>query len=255
MIREALTKKRHTRWYWPSGKACHEITCANGVATQPDVRHAKKLGLYPSVTSILKMLNKENLELWKQEELIKACMALKQEQNEPIDTYVGRVVKSAFEKSDTAISFGLETHQFIQDVLQGKERAQYSIPEITQIAIRNTLRREIKEAVCEKEVVHHALKYAGRYDMRSLCHDGRSCIWDTKTQNTKTGEKVKVYDETVMQISAYDAIEPATLHRCLIVSSTEPERVEVVDIEAEEIEKAFKAFIGLREVFKYVKGV
>lgn len=255
MIKTVLNKKRFTHWYKPDGSPCHTIEGANGNIVKVDVRHAKRLGLFPSVTNILKLLAKENLETWKQEQLIKACMELQQGAQEDEAHYINRVVDCAFNKSETAIGFGLECHQFIQDVLQGQERAEYTLPKVTQSIIRDVLKREIASAVCEKEVTHTALKYAGRYDIRSVGHDGKSCLWDTKTQNTKAGEKVKIYDETVMQISAYDAIEPCTLHKCLIVSSTEPERVEVVTLEPDDIAEAFSAFKGLREVFKYVKGV
>lgn len=252
---KTITKNRVTHWYNEKGEARHTVKAQNGNEIKTTVVHARKMGLLPSVTSIIALMHRQALEDWKQEQLIKACMKLDKTLSETDDQYVNRVVDEAFTKSSTAIDFGKETHYFLQDLLQGKMRAEYSIPEITQIAIRNFVNKEILSAVCEKPLVHPAHKYAGQRDCRSVGHDGKTTTWDFKTQSTKVGEKIKSYNEWIMQIAAYDAVEPSDCYKSLVISSTEPERVEVVEYDKETIDGAFKAFLGLREVFKFIKGV
>jgi len=252
---KTITKNRFTHWYNEKGEACHTVTGKYGNEIKTTVVHARKMGFFPSVTSIIGLLHREQLENWKQDQLIRACMKINKTSEETDDQYINRVVEEAFTKSTTAIDFGKETHYFIQDLLQGKMRAEYSIPEITQNAIRNFVNKEIVHSICEKPLVHSVYKYAGQRDCRSVGRDGKSTTWDFKTQSTKVGEKIKSYDEWIMQIAAYDAVEPSDCYQSLIISSTEPERVEVMEYDKETIDAAFKAFLGLREVFKFIKGV
>lgn len=255
-MKDILTKNRFTHWYDQYGNPMHETTGADGVKqVKVTLSHARKNGYYPSVTNILSLLKKEAVEDWKQEQLVKACMNLKRLDTESESDYVHRVVNEAFNKSTKALDFGSEVHYFIQDYLQGTMRATYSIKQETQNKIKEVLDKEIKEGVCEKPLVNKIFKYAGKRDCRSIGHDGKSTTWDFKTQGTVQGKKINSYDEWLMQIAAYDAVELSDCYKSLVISSTEPERVEVIEYSNEDIEEALKGFLGLREVFKFIKGV
>lgn len=255
MVRDILTKNRYTNFYNPDGTPAWEVDGASGKRVKVTVVHARKLGLLPSVTNILSILRKEALEDWKQEQLVRACLDLQRGDTESEHDYVNRVVDKAFSKSETAKDFGSECHYFIQDVLQGKERAEYDLPELTIIAIRNELKKHIVTAVCEKPLVSAGYGYAGRSDCRSIGHDGVATRWEFKTQGTKTGEKIKTYDEWLMQVAAYDHIEPSGAWKALVVSSTEPGRVEIYDYAKDDVNKAFQAFLGLLAAFKFIKKI
>lgn len=256
MIKELISKNRFTHWYTPDGTPAHETDSADGTRkVKVNVTHARKAGLFPSVTSILSLLKKEALEDWKQEQLVKACLTLDRTLSESEHDYVNRVVDHAFSKSEEAKTFGGECHYFMQDVLQKTERAIYDLPEKTMERIREVFTKEMASAVCEKGLVCLEYKYAGRSDCQSTDNAGKTTRWEFKTQGTKPGEPITTYDEWIMQIAAYDFIDPSDYHKAFVVSSTEPGRVDIWTYDAKEKQEAFKAFLGLREVFKFIKKI
>lgn len=253
MVRDILTKNRYTNYYNSDGTPAHEVESSDGKKrVKVTVTHARKLGLYPSVTNILSIIKKEALEDWKQEQLVKACLKLQRGETESEYDYVNRVVDLAFAKSEDAKDFGTEVHYFIQNVLQGKERALYEIPFVTQENIRKCF-ADVVSSECEKPLVSTLHGYAGRSDCRSVNKDGVSCRWEFKTQNTKADKKITVYEDWLMQLAAYNAIEPADTFKVLVVSSTEQERVEVIEIDKKDIEDALNGFLGAVKLFKYLK--
>mgnify|MGYP001470801906 CR=1 FL=1 len=58
------------RFYWPDGRPAFEVPSADGKKQiKPDIRHARKNGLVPSVTTVLKTVRTDNrLEKWEVEQ-------------------------------------------------------------------------------------------------------------------------------------------------------------------------------------------
>ena len=47
--------KESSHWYWPDGRTCYEVERADGKGMRAaTLRDARKLGLYPGVTGIIK---------------------------------------------------------------------------------------------------------------------------------------------------------------------------------------------------------
>ena len=60
-----------------------EMKTKPGQMRPTTVRDAKQLGLFPSVTSIIKILSRPQLESWKQEQAVLAALTLPRKDGEP----------------------------------------------------------------------------------------------------------------------------------------------------------------------------
>ncbi len=61
-------------WYALDGSPCYTIVGRNGRERPTTLRDARKLGLVPSVTGIIKMMAAPGLEAWKANELLMAAL-------------------------------------------------------------------------------------------------------------------------------------------------------------------------------------
>lgn len=101
-----------SHWYTPDGQPFHEIECASkpGEMRPVNVRDARKLGLLPSVTNVLLVIEKRPLTLWKIEQGILAALTLPKLESESLDHYAARVAQDAEQESKKAADFGTRVH-------------------------------------------------------------------------------------------------------------------------------------------------
>lgn len=117
LIKPTSTDSSH--WYTRDGQPCHEIECATkpGQMRPVDVRDARKLGLLPSVTNVLSVIEKKNLMRWKIEQAILSALTLPKLDSETEDHYAARVAQDAEAESRKAMDFGTRLHEAIEFVL------------------------------------------------------------------------------------------------------------------------------------------
>lgn len=113
-------------WYTPLGQACHEVPRSDGSGMRPTtLRDARKLGLLPSVTTILKTLHKQALVEWL---ITQACMSVltaPKLPNEDLDAFVTRVLKTEKQQdqeAQKARDLGTEIHAEIHAEIEARIR-------------------------------------------------------------------------------------------------------------------------------------
>src|SRR5580765_4654690 len=74
------------------------------------VRDARKLGLLPSVTNVLGVINKPELVEWKMTQAVLAALTLPRLNGEGEDGFAKRVVEDALSRCKTAVDFGSAFH-------------------------------------------------------------------------------------------------------------------------------------------------
>jgi hypothetical protein len=178
----------------------HFVDRSDGKGTRPaTLRDAKKLGLLPSPTSILKVLRAPQLEAWLIEMACLAVLTAPRKEGEELDAFVERVLhteRQQDEQAQKARDLGTQIHAAIEAVLTGgqcpKELEPFVLPAIGQA---KTLGR-----VSRTEIVVVGNGYAGRVD----------CILEgtsTTVLDFKTTGAVKLpnpaYWEHELQTSAY----------------------------------------------------
>lgn len=186
---------------------CYQLPKKNGDGMKAvTLREARELNLYPSVTSILSVINKPGLESWKQEQAILSALTLPRLPDEKLDEFVKRVVKDMDDQSEKARGFGSQIHAAIEGYFQHEALTEEIAPYLKSfIEWSNDQVTKVigSEVICGcKEC-----GYAGRLDLVCVLKDSGFSVIDAKTQNVKRnkdGIKQPIfYPEWPRQLAAY----------------------------------------------------
>lgn len=228
MTSAKVTSRSSSRWYWPNGQPCYELPkkTSEGMK-QPTLTDARQLGLLPSVTTILKILHKPNLQDWLIEQAVLAVMTTPRLSGETQDQFIHRVLsieRIQDEEADTAAQRGKDIHDAIEKAVRGEPwDAQWLEYVSPVLPIVRTLGRV---AWTEKHLVGDG--YAGRGDI-ALDDDRTITILDFKT--AKTMPKKQSWAEHMLQTSAYAKAMGNVADRHIVtgnvyISTTSPGLVE-----------------------------
>ena len=106
-------------WYAPDGSPAYEIVGANGKLRPTTLRDAKKLGLVPSVTGILRMESAEGLVRWKVQQAMLSCLTLPRVEGESDDAFMGRALQDSQEQARKASERGSYLHGLLERAMAG----------------------------------------------------------------------------------------------------------------------------------------
>lgn len=167
--------------------------------TPTTLRHAREQNLLPSVTTILKVLDKPALTSWLIEQAVLACMTSPAKDGETIDDFVKRILhteKQQDSESQKARDLGTNIHAAIESGLNGtpfdNALSPYVLPAIStcEIALGKCL-------FTEKIVTGQG--YAGKVDC-AFQNSHTITLVDFKTTKKLPKES---YPEHRLQLSAY----------------------------------------------------
>ena len=265
-IAEAIRSKQGAHYYYPDGKPCFEVPNASkGGMRSVTITDAKKLGLYPSVTTILKDIRKHSLEEWKYEQYVLAALTTPKSSGETEKEYVTRIIESANEQSSLAMSFGSEIHSLIESAIAtGDTSIDPSMDKRvieTIIPVYAFLAEHGFKGVSEQVVVNAGYKYAGTIDFLGDAFGHHYVVVDFKTQATQQGKKVVYYDEWIYQLAAYGqcyatiTMGPLRNLASVVISSTEPGRIEYKIWSDEDAECGWQTFKRYAEAFNLIRGL
>lgn len=254
-------------WYTADGQAAYEQPKADGSGTRPTtLRDARKLGLLPSVTTILGTLDKPQLTLWKVKTAIRAADSLPRNEGEEVEAWVDRVVEKAAEPVAEAADLGTRIHAAIEAACKGEEWDSTELgPYVAPVLgwLLGKLAGGGRIVAQETVLASKAEGFAGRVDLIIEMADKAVWVVDWKSRKTRPGESEKVafapYPTQQMQLAAYAAIYagkrpdwPRIHCANVITSSTEPGRFAVV--EHAEPAVAWEAFKHVCAVWRWSKG-
>lgn len=260
-IMSTIVKPKAPRWYQRNGEGVWEVKAKSKEGMKAvTVREARELGLYPSVTSILQVIAKPELEAWKIEQAILAAMTLPRLENEPTDAFARRVVEDSERQRDTAAEFGSTIHKCIEAHLTGDIMTLQAMPKEVLPWLDEFIKWQESALLTvyhtEYVVVNEALGYAGRLDIHGHLDLGGigEMVLDLKTQRVRNG-KPGWYDEFALQLSAYSRAinrEQPPAMVSLVIDSQEP-RPPFLKV-WEEPEKHWEAFLHAFALWKYQKN-
>jgi len=111
--------------YDANGNPVYQVPYADSSKGLRDttLRDVKKLGLYPSVTEILKILDKPGLNVWLQHRVLESALTLPRDPDESDESYIKRIMTDSQETSKIAAEKGVEIHRAIEKAfyLKGEE--------------------------------------------------------------------------------------------------------------------------------------
>lgn len=216
-----------SHWYAKDGTAVYEVPRADGKGYRPaTLRDARKLGLLPGLTSVIKVMAAPGLERWKQENLLLAAATLPKQDGEEVEQWMQRVREDAWAQGEKARETGTAIHKIIELLLQGNyvqgELTRFAMPALDWI----TQRFQGQDWLVERGFANR-IGYGCRIDFGTV--GKRLALVDFKTTD-KPLDDVKAWPEHTIQLAgqamavfhdkARDPLEVECIN--LFVSTREP---------------------------------
>lgn len=228
-----------SHWYDFSGNSKHEVTGkSTGRPRATTIKDARENGWFPSVTTVLDILSKPQLDTWKQDQValaLRRLLAAGRSLPEENKAFCAIVRTEAFTQVKDAADLGTRLHAALEQWWNGKDYDQDLHPYIE--AVPKLLETHgITLTGHELRLVSPHYGYAGTTDAPFKTNDGRVGILDFKSRKSDPRYPMDAYDGQATQIAAYHAahygVEPAAgspiCGANVFISTTEPGRVEVV---------------------------
>jgi hypothetical protein len=237
-------------WYNKSGKPQYTVKAKDGTDRSTTLRDARKMGLVPSVTTIMSVAAKPGLEAWKMNQMMMAALTLPRAPDEPEEQFIDRIQRDAKEQAKMAAERGTAIHEALEKFYEGVMYAEYAEH---QSGVDEALRMYFGNPKWETETSFASpLGYGGKLDLHS--RDGRGIVVDFKTKEFTDSSKIVMYDELPMQLVAYRMGLEMPTARCanVFVSVTRPGLVHVKEWTEDELMRAWYMFGALKQ-FWYAK--
>lgn len=239
-----------SHYYWPDGRPCHQVpyTDATKGMRNTTLADCKKLKLIPSVTQILKLLDKPALTSWLIEQSVLAIITSPRASGEADDAFIQRVLNTDREQDqerDTAARLGTNIHAAIESAIQG--RGVEGRFEAFVRPVMEAIRPYGMVIFSEKVLVGDG--YAGRCDL-CMAIDKHCTIVDFKTTKKLP---LKSYPEQRLQLAAYARAKTGvevTKTANIYISTSEPGQIKVC--ENTDIEPTYEAFMNLLRVWQWM---
>jgi CRISPR/Cas system-associated exonuclease Cas4 (RecB family) len=246
----ATAKTESSHYYLASGESCHG-----------DLRSARKVGAYPSVTTILGAAgpSKQGLMNWKEEQAILSALSLPRNDGEAASDFAKRVVLDSRKEVEAAALRGTHIHSLAEmiinrqepgDLVKGYEEHYEGLKEWRECCVG-------KVHASESVLVNEAEGYAGRVDLIADIH-GKMEVVDFKTRKFKKDakgiSKASGYETDLLQLSAYAYAftdEGMACRNILIDPVTG--QLQDVRYTAEQVAQAFEAFTSICKVWRWLK--
>lgn len=236
-------------WYTKDGTPAYEVPAKDGSMRPTTLRDARKLGLLPSVTSIIKCAAAPGLQLWMQKQVMLAALTLPRQDGETEDDYLQRILQDSKEQAKQAAERGTAIHAAIQGFYEGEQPIGYEAHVGGAVtAVDGWL--DMQPWKAERSFAS-PIGYGGKVDL--------SCnvaVLDFKTKEFGPDDDLKTWDEHAMQLAAYRHGLGMEKARCAIVyvSVTHPGLARLIEIPEPELQKGWKCFYSLLQFWKASKG-
>ncbi|MCK5133248.1 MAG: hypothetical protein KAR40_13985 [Candidatus Sabulitectum sp.] len=190
--------KESGHWYDSDGNPAYTYENAKGETKNTTLRQARVKNLFPSVTTIMKVIAAPGLERWKQNQILQAAATLPNIEGESTDDWCKRVIVDAGEHGKDAREKGTAIHGAIERHYVGQE---HEFKDEVLAVTRLLSKLGIVNISTEKSFVS-PLGYGGKVDFEGIDNNGNSVVIDFKTTDFK-GKGKKQWPEMIMQLSAY----------------------------------------------------
>jgi hypothetical protein len=213
------------------------------------------MNLVPSVTTILKVVAKPGLELWKLEQMLLAALTLPQRPNEPEKDFIARVVADSKETGKQAAELGTRIHESIEGWMNGVRPVEHDdIAKAFEESIFNHFKTHPFQPWLTERSFASPMGYGGKVDLYCEAdeHAPLGIVLDAKTKDFGPDDKVEAYDENLLQLAAYRHGLGVPNARCANVfcSRTHPGLVKVIEWPEEDLVKGWEMFQCLLTYWK-----
>lgn len=218
------------------------------------VKDARELGLLPSVTSIIKILDRPALSSWKQEQAVMAALTLHKKDDETLDDFAKRVVIDAESIAVNAATKGVKIHNAIERFLvTGEVCTDPEVALLIQPFYAWAKENILKVHKCE-DVLISADGYAGRLDLKADFKDIGTAYADFKSRKPSNG-KINTYPEDGYQLAAYRRADDDRAARCvsILINSEKPDTPFIHAWDETELNECEDVFLHCFHIWKIQK--
>ncbi len=232
-----------THWYDRDGKPAYTVKGLNGKERPTTLKDARKLGLVPSVTSIIKCADRPGLNRWLEEQILLAALTLPRQPDEPEEEWLVRVRVDSREQAKNAAERGTAIHAAIQGYYEGSQRDLH--PRMWDEHVFGASRAVdgwIPADWSAESSFANDLGFGGKVDL--------SCsiaVIDFKTKEFDEEDKLDTWPEQHMQLAAYREGLLMPQARCAIVyvSVTNPGLSRLIEITEKDLQRGWDCFKAL----------
>lgn len=251
LIKQTAAESGH--WYSQDGSPAYEVQAKDGTMRPTTLRDARKLGLRPSVTTVLGILAKPGLEQWKMQQTILSAMTLPRLEGESLDDFAARVILDSKAQGQAAAQLGTEIHASLDKAYGGLPYPPEHDVYVKAVQEAIFLKYGEQEWIAEASFAHH-LGYGGKVDLSSsaVVIDFKTTAFDQEKVDKK---QVGGYDEHIAQLGAYQmglGFLNAKLAN-VYVSTSVPGLVYIKEYDKEESIKGFAIFSLALRLWQTVK--
>lgn len=232
-------------WYDRKGSPAYTVKAKAGHDRPTTLADARKLGLCPSVTTIIRCAAAPSLEVWKQRQVLLAALTLPREEGEGDDAYCARIMQDSQEQARAAAAKGTAIHAAIQGHFEGEMPSEDFWPHVK--GVTEAVQKWGGGGWTPEKSFAHTLGFGGKVDLSN-----GPFVLDFKTKEFGPETDLLTWPEHHMQLGAYRhglGIENA---RCAIVyvSVTNPGLVLVKEIPEELLQQGWTMFYALLHYWK-----
>lgn len=240
-----LLKQSHVaeslHWYARDGSPAYEVEAVKGGKRPATLRDARKLGLVPSVTNIIRCAAAPGLETWKQQQVLLSALTLPRLADEPESDWLNRVMMDSREQGKKAAERGSAIHAAVQGRFEGIPPHEDHWPHVHGVEYKMNEHFGAQDWVCEKAFAH-PMGFGGKVDIHC-----EGIVADFKTKEFSDDGKKLAWDEHCMQLAAYRVGLGMPIARCtnVFISVSNPGLVLIHEWTEVELMKGWEMFCGL----------
>ena len=240
-------------WYDRAGLPCYQQTTAKGALRGTDVRDARKLGLVPSVTTVLSVLAKDALTNWKVRQAILSALTLTRREGESDDDFLSRVLTDSKAQAKAAAEEGTRIHDAIEDSFKGRPVPNAYRRHVDGVHAKLIeLFPDVTDWVAEKSFAC-PLGFGGKCDIHS---PSTGLTGDHKGKDGDFSDGKRLAYDQHFQLAPYQVglCLPTAPGFNLFVSRTHPGAVAHKIWPVEKMQEGWRVFEAALETWKRLKG-
>jgi len=242
-------------WYTSTGEEMHRIVGANGKERNTNLRDARKLNLLPSVTTVMGIMDKPGLNIWKVNQAIMSALTCPILPDETESEWLHRVkTQDATEAVTEAANEGTRIHGILESYFtKGLVTDIDTDDDLYVVATLDVMKELGKQTWLPEKACVSDLGFAGKVDLHS-----KDYIVDFKTKDGSL-EKVKCWPEHYRQLAAYRHALNLPKAECLNIFISRdtlidglPE-VKIIKHTPEQSSQGWKEFLAILNVWQVMK--